>query len=118
MQALSNERTITAIPAGATITRTYWAIPTFCTSGEEFDDRDTAVLEVQRQHATRITDLRENLGSHSTDEEIHAAANRSVVLDLRWTIQYPSANGIITDDLVAQRFSDVAALRTTASTQR
>lgn len=107
------------VPAGATITRTYLAIPgPGPVIGREFPNTDegwdAAVTAAQAKKADLVARNAESLGKFGTPEEIEEGANIQVRIDLRWKIDYPDGDGV---DTIIESYDDVDRLRTRASFQ-
>lgn len=97
------------VPAGATIDRVYYAIPTYYTIGDEFETWNEAVTEAKRRYAEVLAQLTASMGGYATPEEIERTAKTNVNVDLRWHIRYPDGGGM---DTMIERHKDVTVLRT------
>lgn len=100
------------VPAGATITRVYLAVPEHHGIGAEFDNTDdgwdTAVDYVQTKRRDLIEKLTESLGEFGTPEYVASTADVQCRIDVRWKIDYPGGGGV---DMVVERIENVSRLR-------
>lgn len=88
----------TLIPAGATLTRTYWNTPTLASPGATFDTQEEALVH-------GISEMQARLGKHASwypDEQTRVALPECVTVDLRWVFQLPAGG---TTDITAQRYT-------------
>ncbi|SDH40423.1 hypothetical protein [Microbacterium sp. 77mftsu3.1] len=85
-----------AIPAGATITRTRWAVPGHYGTRTEFDWEDEALAHaISEREAAQAKHV-----EFYPDEASRIPLPESITIDLRWNIDYPSGGGL---DTVASR---------------
>lgn len=104
--------TFRLVPAGATITRTYLAVPEYASIGREFENTDDgwdAAVEYAQAKLARIIEANtKSLGQFGNAEDIERGADVQVSIDVRWKIDYPNGGGI---DLAVERIKHVANLR-------
>lgn len=105
--------TFRLVPEGATITRTYLAVPGTYTSGEEFPNTtegwDAAVRCAREKHAGIVASV---VAGGLGEEYARACADAQAVVDLRWTIKYPDGSVPMSGlDTVVERLK-VGPLRT------
>lgn len=107
--------TLRLVPEGATIERTYLAIPGHYGIGREFANTDegwdAAVLAARAKKADLVSSLTASLGTYSTPEEVERTADVQVRIDLRWSIRYPQGGGL---DTTVESFKSIDRLRTNA----
>jgi hypothetical protein len=92
---------LTTIPAGATITRVYFAVPEHSTIGDEFDDLAAATQHARARRDDLVQRLTSSLEGYASPEQIEATASTQVRIDLRWVIAEPDGT---TEDVVVESY--------------
>lgn len=86
------------VPVGSTITRTYFALPEYVTTGDTFPNTregwDAAVTEARALWAAIVEQIVESRLSREYAEQ---CADTQVVITLRWKIDYPGGGGMDTE---------------------
>jgi hypothetical protein len=80
------------IPAGSTITRTYYAVPAHYGIGEEFEDFLSAARHALLARDALKERLREGYPKNWSEEFFAATAKATCVVDLRWVIKTPTGS--------------------------
>ncbi len=79
------------VPAGATVTRIYYAIPSHCGIGDEYPTF-RAAAEAAYAKGQAIRDRIENDPAskpYYSEESLESLAKTASVVDLRWTLSWP-----------------------------
>lgn len=82
------------IPAGSTITRTYYAVPAHYGIGEEFEDFISAARYALMERDARRDRIRDSYpaGWSNRDQIATDTAKTGCVVDLRWVIKTPTGS--------------------------
>lgn len=99
---------LNTVPAGAVVTRAYFAVPDAYTIGPEFPTWDDALQYAQGRHADLLASLAESLGPWATQKQIADCVNAQIHIDLRWVITAPDGGQL---DTVIERVGGVDALK-------